>query len=101
MKFDNAKKSNSSIYQNKTGLIFEKRKSSIISNKIINNYASKPSQYSNIDSLIRNRINTKKNNSVLFVNGYQKIKESFINLKNNENISSKNLEINTSNFNLL
>ena len=98
---DNPKKSSSSIYQNKTGLIFEKRKSSIINNKIINNYASKPSQYSHIDSLVKQRINSKKNNSVLFVSGYQKIKDSFINVKNNENNSNNNLELNTSNFNLL
>ena len=98
---ENTNKSSSSICQNKTGLIFEKRKSTIINNKVINNYASKPSQYSHIDSLIKRRINTKKNNSVLFVSGYQKIKDSFIRLKNNENIYNNNLELNTSNFNLL
>ena len=46
---ENANKSSSSICQNKTGLIFEKRKSTIINNKVINNYASKPSKYSHID----------------------------------------------------
>ena len=102
MKVNNSKKS-SSIYQNKTGLIIDKRKSSIINNnnKIISNYRSKPSQYNCIDSLSRRRIIEKKNNSVCLVSGYQKSKESFIKSKNNENISNNHIELNTSYYNLL
>ena len=97
---NNIKKSKS-IYQNKTGLILDKRKNSIINNKIISNYTHKPGQYSYIDSLERRRINAKKNNSVCLVSNYQKCKESFINYKFNDNASKNNLEMNTSNYNLL
>ena len=101
LKINNTKKP-SSIYQNKTNLILDKRKSSIINNKNISSYASKHNQNNYNDSMIRHKINTKKNNSVCFVSGYQNKKEYLNNYKiNNENTSNNNSELNTTNFELL
>lgn len=97
---NNTKKANS-IYHNKTGLILDKRKNSIINNKFITNYANKPSQYIHNDSLIKQKINAKKNNSVYFVKGFEKSKQSFIKSKENGNISNYNIDLNTSNNDLL
>ena len=104
MKMDNTKKT--CIYQNKTSLMLDKKKSTLINNKNISNYASKPNQYNYADSLIKHRINAKKNNSICFINNYEKNKESFIDSKYNINgingtISNKNKEINTSSIILL
>ena len=100
LKINNTKKS-SSIYQNKTNLILDKRKNSSINNKNISNYACKPNQYNYIDSMVKHKINTKKNNSVCFVSGYQNSKENSINYKINANTSNNNAELNTTNFELL
>ena len=102
IKINNTKKSNS-IYQNKTNLILDKRKNLLINNNkhIICDYSSKPSNYNHIDSSIKYKINTKKNNSVCLINGYQKSKDSFINSKINENTSNNHLELNTSGYNIL
>jgi len=99
LKINNTKKS-SSIYSNKTNLVLDKRKSSLINNKIITNYASKPNQYNYNGSMIKHKFNTKKNNSVCFVAGYQN-KDNSINYKNNGNTSISNAELNTSNMELL
>ena len=100
LKINNTKKS-SSIYQNKTNLILDKRKSSIINNKNISSYATKryPNNYN--DSMVRHKINTKKNNSVCFVSGYQNIKGNINHSKINENTSINNSELNTTNLELL
>ena len=80
----------------------DKRTKSIINiNKNISNYASKPNQYNNIDSYIKNRINSKKNNSICYINGYKKNKENFMNSKNNPNNSNINIELNTTNYNIM
>lgn len=98
---NNTKKS-ISIYHNKTGLILDKRKNSSMNNKCISNYASKPSQYyHHIESFIKPKLNDKKNNSVYFVSGHQKNKESFVKSKNNLNVSNNNIEMNTTNYNLM
>lgn len=100
IKINNDKKT-SSIYHNKTGFVLDKRKNSIINNKNICNYASKSNNYSNIDSFVKPKINAKKNNSVCFVNGYQKSRESFIKSKNNESTINNNMDLNTTNYNIL
>ena len=100
LKINNTKKS-SSIYQNKTNLILDKRKSSIINNKNISSYATKHYQNNCNNSMIRHKINTKKNNSVCFVSGYQNNKANINNSKINENTSNNNSELNTTNFELL
>ena len=97
---NNVKKTNS-IYQNKTNLILDKRKNSTINNKFISNYSSKPIQYNQNDSLIKHKINVKKNNSVCFVKDYQKNKENSINSKVKEKILNNNIEINITNYELL
>ena len=51
--------------------------------------------------MIRHKINTKKNNSVCFVSGYQNNKANINNSKINENTSNNNSELNTTNFELL
>ena len=51
--------------------------------------------------MIRHKINTKKNNSVCFVSGYQNNKAIINNAKINENTSNNNSELNTTNFELL
>ena len=50
--------------------------------------------------MIKHKFNTKKNNSVCFVAGYQN-KDNSINYKNNGNTSISNAELNTSNTELL
>ena len=62
---------------------------------------SKPIQYNHVDSFIKSRINSKKNNSICYITGYQKNKDSFINSKNNANISNNNIELNTTNYNIV
>ena len=49
----------------------------------------------------KNRTNSKKNNSICYITGYQKNKDSFINSKNNANISNNNIELNTTNYNIV
>ena len=43
--------------------------------------------------MIRHKINTKKNNSVCFVSGYQNNKANINNSKINENINTTNFEL--------
>jgi hypothetical protein len=51
--------------------------------------------------MVRHKINTKKNNSVCFVSGYQNIKGNINHSKINENTSINNSELNTTNLELL
>ena len=100
-----ATSNNNNQNQNKVNniynLILDKRKSSIINNKNISSYATKHYQNNCNNSMIRHKINTKKNNSVCFVSGYQNNKANINNSKINENTSNNNSELNTTNFELL
>ena len=99
IKIDNSK--NSCIYQNKTGILLNEKKSALNNNKNISHYASKPNIYNHADSIIKHRINSKKNNSMYFIN-YEKSKENIFDSNYiNENISHKIKEINTSSINLV